>query len=215
MEPRTPESPSKRRRLQQRADAQRAILDATEALLVEDGFDAFSMRRLAERCGYTAPTIYHHFGDKRGLIDALLDERIGKLLGRLRRVPRGPDPTGTVRALAEAFVRFGVQNPTHYWLLTAPRADDSPPPESVEQIRAFFEEPLTELEREGRLRTSDMEEAKQCLWVLLHGVIATRTAHPDYPWSKTMLQTALDAMLRGLVRSEPRGAPQAAGKAAS
>ena len=55
----------------QRSQARRAILDATQSLLVEGGYEAFSMRRLAERCGYTAPTIYHHFGDKPGLIGAL------------------------------------------------------------------------------------------------------------------------------------------------
>ena len=56
------ETPAERRRLRQRTDAQRAILDATEALLVEDGYEQFSMRRLVERCGYTAPTIYRYFG---------------------------------------------------------------------------------------------------------------------------------------------------------
>ena len=29
--------------------------------------------RLAERCGYTAPTIYHYFGDKEGLWLAVLE----------------------------------------------------------------------------------------------------------------------------------------------
>ena len=81
------ESPAERRRLQQRTDAQRAILDATEGLLVEHGYEQFSMRRLVERCGYTAPTIYRYFGDKRGLLDALLEERILGLLTRFRGIP--------------------------------------------------------------------------------------------------------------------------------
>lgn len=205
MQARASETPSGRRRRAQRAEARRAILDASEALLVEDGFDAFSMRRLAQRCGYTAPTIYHHFGDKQGLIDELIDERVRRLLTRLRRVPRGPDPEQNLRALAEAFVRFGLQNPTHYQLLTAPRPDDSPEPESAEQLRALFEDPLRELERAGRLRTPDLEEAKQCLWVLLHGVISTRTSLPHHPWSKTLVRSALDAMLRGLLHPGGRG----------
>jgi len=61
------------RRSAQRAQVRRAVLDATESLLLEAGEEQFSIRRLVERCGYTAPTIYHHFGDKKGLIDALLD----------------------------------------------------------------------------------------------------------------------------------------------
>ena len=94
------ETPAERRRSQQREEARRAILDATEALLVEDGYEQFSMRRLAARCGYTAPSIYHHFGDKQGLLDALLEERFQRLLVRLRRVRTEGDPVDTLRAQA-------------------------------------------------------------------------------------------------------------------
>lgn len=197
------ESPAARRRLQQREEAQRAILDATEALLVEDGYEGFSMRRLAERCGYTAPTVYHYFGDKQGLLDALLEERLRRLLVRLRRAKRSDDPLEAIRALAEAFVRFGLQNPTHYQLLTAPRPDAEEPPPSGEEARALFEEPIRELERAGRLR-SDFEEVKQCIWVLLHGVISMQTSRPEEGWSKSLLETSLDALLRGLTRTDSR-----------
>ena len=72
------------RREQQRSDARRALLAAAESILVEDGYDQFSMRRLAERCGYTAPTIYHDFGDKLGLLDAVLETRFRELLQAIR-----------------------------------------------------------------------------------------------------------------------------------
>ena len=84
--------PAAQRRLRQRQQARRAILDATQALLVEGGFERFSMRRLADRCGYTPPTVYYYFGDKQGLIDALLEERFSLLLSRLRRVLQSPVP---------------------------------------------------------------------------------------------------------------------------
>ena len=40
MDPQRSERPSERRRREQRQDARRAILDATEALLVEEGYDS-------------------------------------------------------------------------------------------------------------------------------------------------------------------------------
>ncbi len=201
------ETPAERRRLRQRTDAQRAILDATEALLVEDGYEQFSMRRLVERCGYTAPTIYRYFGDKRGLIDALLEERIRRLLSRFRGIPSERDPVETVRALAEEFVRFGLENPTHYRLLTAYRPESEPRPPAAEEAEAFFEQPLEVLIRDGRLVTKDLEEAKQCLWALLHGVISLRTSRPDYAWSSSLLATSLQALLHGLVRAAPGANP--------
>ena len=64
------------------------------------------MRRLAHRCGYTAPTIYHHFGDKQGLIDAVAAARIETVLARVRRVRRREDPLDTLRAMLLEFARL-------------------------------------------------------------------------------------------------------------
>jgi AcrR family transcriptional regulator len=193
------ETASERRRHQHREDARRAILDATEALLIEHGFDRFSMRRLAERCGYTAPTIYHYFGDKKGLFDALLEERFGRMVETLRRVRRNGDPADTLLAIAQAGVRFGLRNPTQIQLLTALRPDPSDPPQSSVEARELLEAPLAELAREGRLLTRDTEEAFQCLWIAMHGLMTMLMMRPDYSWSKNVVRAALSAMVRGLV----------------
>ncbi len=188
------------KRLARRDDPRRAILDATEELLVAYGYEGFSIRKLVGRCGYTAPTLYHYFGDKRGLIDALVEERFGRLLRRLRRVPRGGDPVAYLRALAHAFVRFGLRNPTHYRLLMTPRPEGSPPPRSAEAARAVFDAPLVEIADQGRLRMDDLECAMQSIWSLLHGQISLRIIRPDFGWSSSLLDISLDALLDGLVR---------------
>lgn len=195
------------RRRDRRGQARRAILDATESLLVEAGYERFSIRRLVERCGYTAPTIYHHFGDKPGLFDALLEERFQKLFRQLRRVPRGDDPVDYLRALAQAFVRFGLRHPNHYRLLALPREPDWAPPRSIEESRETLERALHELWEAGRLRAGDVESAGQALWALSHGLISLRTNRPDQPWSKTGIEDSIDALLRGLVAPEPAQRP--------
>jgi AcrR family transcriptional regulator len=194
---------SEQRRREQRAQVRRSILDATEALLLEEGEERFSMRRLVERCGYTAPTLYHHFGDKTGLIDALLDERFERLARQLKRVPRGGDSVGYLRAIGLAFVRFGLRNPTHHRLLFAPRAQPHAPPRSALEVQEMLEQAWTELWEEGRLRAGDAGAAGQAMYCLLYGLTARRLARPDHPWSKTGIEDALDALLRGLVAPEP------------
>jgi AcrR family transcriptional regulator len=195
----SPDTPAERRRLQQREDARRAILDGVEALLVEDGYGRFSMRRLAIRCGYTAPTIYHYFGGKQRLIDAVLEERFARILVRIRRVGRRGDPAESVRAQLDAFVRFSLENPTHYRLLAVPRPDDAPPPASAEAARAELETPLAALLAAGRLRARSVDEAVQCLWAVLHDVISLRINGPSELWVDNLEEFALDTVLRGLV----------------
>jgi AcrR family transcriptional regulator len=191
------------RRSEQRAQVRRSILDATEALLLEEGEERFSIRRLVERCGYTAPTIYHHFGDKEGLIDTLVDERFERLAQQLKRVPRGGDPVGYLRAIGRAFVRFGLRNPTHHRLLFAPRAQQHAPPRSAQEVQEMLEQAWTELWEEGRLRAGDAAAAGQALFCLLYGLTDRRIARPAHDWSKTGIEDAIDALLRGLVAPEP------------
>jgi TetR/AcrR family transcriptional regulator len=50
------------------------ILDAAQALFVEHGFAAVSMRQLAARSGVTKSLIHHHFGSKEALWE-LVKER--------------------------------------------------------------------------------------------------------------------------------------------
>jgi AcrR family transcriptional regulator len=201
-------TPSARRRDQQRQGARRAILAAAESLLVEDGLERFSMRRLASRCGYTAPTIYHHFGDKQGLIDAVVAARFDFVLARVRRLRRREDPVDTLRAMLLKLARLGLENPTHYRILAIPRPSDSAPLQQAEQVRALLEEPLGELARAERLREGGVEEAVQFVWALLHGLVSLHINRPDYAWSKRILELSLDAALRGLVlplRGDGRG----------
>jgi AcrR family transcriptional regulator len=195
--------PAERRRLRQREEARRAILEATESLLVEGGFGAFSMRRLAERCGYTAPTVYYYFGDKQGLIDALLEERFAILLQRLRRVPASADPLERIRRLVLAFVRFGLKHPTHYRLLTTPRADPATRAPSSDKIMALFAGPMEALAAQGRLHSDDLEAARQVVWVTMHGLISLRDGRDDYAWVRHLSEIAVDTTLRGLIKPEP------------
>ena len=195
------------RRLRYRADTRRAILDAAEELLVEGGPDAFSMRRLAERCGCTAPTLYHYFRDKPGLIVELLEERLQGLARELRAVKPSRDPLQTVCALGTAFARFGLRNPGHYQLLVAPRGDDTPDPPSTEEVQRLFLDPLEELVRRGDLAEGELERLRQGLWCLLHGFILLQSTHPDHAWEPALLDASLDAMIRGSLRPAPPRAP--------
>ncbi|HEY8493034.1 MAG TPA: TetR/AcrR family transcriptional regulator [Myxococcota bacterium] len=203
--------PAERRRRPSRADARRAILDATEALLLEDGLEAFSMRRLVDRCGYTAPTIYHYFGDKQSLIDELVEQRCRVLLRSLRRVPVSDDPVADLRAMCLAFVRFGLRHRTFYRLLSMPLDAGRTPPPSAEAARARLQAPLEKLAAAGRV-PAGIEPTGQALWAYLHGHILLRTARPDHPWEPGVLELGLDALVRGLIlpdraRPDPAFAP--------
>jgi AcrR family transcriptional regulator len=194
-------SPAETRRARQREEARRAILDATEALLLEAGGEAFGVRALAARCGYTAPTIYHYFGDKDGLIDALLEERFARLLAEVRTVPQGDDPLENLRGMLRAYLRFAERNPTFYRVILAGRDEPDRSPPSVETTVETMMQPWEDLRAAGRLDV-DPEAASQSLWGLIHGLTALRVARPEHEWAPNLTEIAVEAMLRGLVREK-------------
>jgi len=206
-----PLSPAELRRSRQREEARRAILDATEWLLIEAGGEAFGLRALAARCGYTAPTIYHYFGDKDGLIDALLEERFSRLLAEVRRVEQGADPVENLRGMLRAYLRFGERNPAFYRVILASRRDgpDRSPP-SVEATVALMMRPWEELSAAGRLGDTSPDAASQAFWALIHGLTALRVARPEHDWAPNLTEIAVEAMLRGMVQDGAVGSTRKA-----
>jgi len=180
-----------------------AILAATEALLLAEGVSGMSIRKVTERCGYTAPTIYHHFGDKAGLLASLLEERFREIYELMVSIPRGDDPASYLSEMARAFVRFALDNPDHYRLLSVPGLDPRTVP-SAEASRELVRRALEELAARGTLATNDIDAAYETTWAVLHGVLSLRLLRPDYPFSDQTIELAFDVIERGLLRSAPK-----------
>jgi len=185
------------RRQQNRADARRTILNATESLLADSGLQGFSMRGLVDRCGYSAPTIYHYFGDKPGLIDAVLEERLEDLVAQLERAPVMANPVAQARALCLDFARWGIRNPTHYHLMNEPRVQDLPPGSAHQKAVDLMSEPLNALIQGGQISEVQLELIRQSLWACLHGLISLPAVRPDFDWSPNLLEASVDVLLAG------------------
>ncbi|MBW2388007.1 MAG: TetR/AcrR family transcriptional regulator [Deltaproteobacteria bacterium] len=188
---------AQQRRSENRAGTRRAILDATEALLLEAGHRGFSLRRLVERCGYSAPTIYHHFKDKDGLIDALLEQRLGLLVDDLKRVPLTDDPVENLRSLTRAFALFGLRNPTHYQLLMQSREEDAGVIESAEEARRLMEIPAEQIAERDWIELGDLEALRQAIWTMVHGIVSMHALRPDVEWKPELLDQSIEGIIRG------------------
>jgi len=191
------------RRARAREEARRAILDATELLLIESGGIDFSIRSLSKRCGYSAPTVYHYFGDKDGLIDALLEERVAVLADAIERVPVTSDALADLRAVLRTFVAYSVKHPTFdklMWTVSSKGQSRTTP--AMERLSARVRPPQEALAQSGRLGDGDVDSAGQMIWALLHGLSALRVIEPAHPWAPNLGERALDTLLRGMTRAE-------------
>jgi AcrR family transcriptional regulator len=92
----------------------RQIVDAAHELLEEEGAEALTMRRLAERLGIQAPSIYKHFADKRELEAALISDGFEQSARTFESAVR----RGGLAGLARAYRRFARTHPHLYRLMT-------------------------------------------------------------------------------------------------
>jgi AcrR family transcriptional regulator len=180
----------------------RAILESTRSLLIELGASQLTIRRVEERSGFKAPTIYHHFRDKTGLIDSLLEEDCADLYARLCHVPRRANPLEYLRELARAYLWFGLSNPTHYALISAPRRESARPLPSAEAARELVFRALLAASDSGTLAGRDPEAVFQAVWAVLHGVVSLAVSRPDHPWRPELVDLALEAIEHGILHKE-------------
>ncbi|WP_420832126.1 TetR/AcrR family transcriptional regulator [Nocardia huaxiensis] len=92
---------------QERSDAARnrqLLLDAAEALVREHGAEAVTMDAVAKRAGVGKGTVFRRFGNRSGLMHALLDQSEKKLQAAYMF---GPPPLGPGAAPVDRLVAFG------------------------------------------------------------------------------------------------------------
>jgi AcrR family transcriptional regulator len=69
------------------------ILDVALALFAERGYDATSMREIAERVGFTKAALYYHFDSKADIVRSMLvdtEQQVAGLVDWARAQPRTP-----------------------------------------------------------------------------------------------------------------------------
>ncbi|UUT35375.1 TetR/AcrR family transcriptional regulator [Microbacterium elymi] len=182
---------------------------AARSLLVEHPRREPSTRELYEAAGVAAPTLYHHFGDKDGLLQAVIEEAFAAYLERKRAVPRSGDLLVDFAAGWEMHVGFGVENPVLYALM-----HDREEGRSATRTAQIAEEQLRlglETLAEAGLLRMDVDEAVAMTMAMAIGCVTQlnrRGGTATGPLARSMC-TALMAELTGHC-SEPADAGQAA-----
>ncbi|MBB82265.1 MAG: hypothetical protein CL931_00460 [Deltaproteobacteria bacterium] len=196
-------SPQQARRERRRQEARRTILDAAESLVIESHGSDFSIRALGERSGYSAPTVYHYFGDKEGLIEALLDERVSRLAEELERVAPTGDAQADLRAMLLAYFHFSADNPNVTRLMTTlSRKGESREPDAMRRVKDRIGGAVDRFGESGRLGVFDRDSAGRVLWALAYGLVSLRVSQPEFILDDRFVERALDALFLGMAEME-------------
>jgi AcrR family transcriptional regulator len=111
-------------------DSRSALLRAALSLFAARGYDGVGVQQVAEAAGVAKPTLYHFFGSKRGLLEALFAEYGSQLDNAVQQAAEYTgDLALTLERVAAAYVRFATREPVFYrlelGLYFAPRESDA------------------------------------------------------------------------------------------
>jgi AcrR family transcriptional regulator len=89
-------------------DNKSTILQIALGLFAERGYEAVGVAELCDASGVAKPTLYHYYGSKRGLLDAIIRERGGPLLARVSRAAAAFSPYDVPQVLEGIALAFAA-----------------------------------------------------------------------------------------------------------
>jgi AcrR family transcriptional regulator len=214
---------TKERREREREEIRTKILDAARGLFARDGYDAVSMRRIADAIEYSPTAIYIHFADKAALMRELCRRDFGRMAEQYRSIQEIADPVERIRQLGFGYIRFAVTHPNHFRLMFMTKPADEVVMNEREMKEAGHGDPnqdsyallklcVQQAIDQGRLRPelTDADLVAQLLWAGVHGVASLHITRPERddwcPWlgADQLSREMVDLILRGILREGKR-----------
>ena len=201
------------RREREKAEFRSEVLRAARKIVIRDGFDALSMRKIAESIEYSPGTIYLYFESRDAIAKALCQQSFVELVRALAPAAAIKDPRKRLEKFGELYVRFGLEHAESYRLVFMEDAkfstpmfkDDHDDRSPGQQALGFLIAAFEELKAQKRIPTSaNCAELADLLWVSVHGIVSLKLTCPEYPETSTDRLTRLmsNALLDGIIGRE-------------
>ncbi|ALG11490.1 TetR/AcrR family transcriptional regulator [Kibdelosporangium phytohabitans] len=181
-------------------DLRTRMLEAAEQLLDSSPDRDISTRAVCEAVGVGAPALYRLFGDKNGLLSAVVDHGFERYLSIKRITRPSPDPVADVAAGWDNHIRFALEHPTVYRLMYSPSL--SAVPKAAGEAFELLHGLLERCAEAGRLRIPP-EQAAQTIMTASVGVALSLVTQPDTFTDKGLSERVRDAVFASVFADEP------------
>lgn len=193
------------RRLRQKVEVKTSILQAAWQLVLEEGWQALSIRKIADAIEYSVPVIYTHFENKDAILQEFTKDGFRLLTESIVQQRDGqPDPSQQLVAIAQGYWDFAFAHKEYYQLMFGLGI---PPCEQMNQVTEMkqFSDVLIGVIQEA-INTSQQPEVNAFLkfhtyWSILHGLVSIQMIDRqpiENPWSQLVLKDAIDGYIKAL-----------------
>ncbi|MBA2453063.1 MAG: TetR/AcrR family transcriptional regulator [Chloroflexia bacterium] len=164
-------------------DTRALILEAARDAFVISGYEGASIREVARRAGISHGTIYLHFRDKDDLLYQVSEHEYGRLLGRLRALPRTRDPIQRLGDALREVGKYGLEFPHQYELMMGHRpasflGSDAPRfGPRADEVGSFIGDLVREAQKRSFLSPAVGDLDELALIAGMHGVVTMFALH--------------------------------------
>ena len=206
------------RREREKQELREQISDAARTLFAQEGFEAVTMRKIAESIEYSPTAIYLYFKDKEELLREICVQDFRQLAHHFQSIAQIQDPVEKLRRTGLAYVDFGLTHPNHYRLMFMTPKPAAQHPDEVrlqkgnpeEDAYAFLRMIVLDCIAQGKFRAelTDAESVSQILWAGVHGLVSLHIVMCKEEWVcfrpvRELAETLIDTQLNGMLR-QPR-----------
>lgn len=185
----------------------RQLLDAAERLSATHGWEALTVRRIAEEAGTSTRAVYALFGSKEGLEQGLHQAMFTRLRDLLQARERTDDPRRDIAVQSLAYRQWAVERPERYALAMHRFVGKRSRPRSDEGL-AVSREALGELRQAVRrcadagllLGDRDPEDVVTHMRAMVHGLAEFENLGMLGPDPEAHWLAAVTAQLDGYVQ---------------
>jgi AcrR family transcriptional regulator len=192
-------------KLQERTILRQEILDVAREMFVAEGYANVSMRKIADKIGYSPTTIYLYFRDKADLLHQICEESFAQLARNISSIQHlSANSLEKLRMGMREYINFGLKHPSHYeviFIIPIQSAVGSDYESS--QGKVAFETLRSSVGacvKDKLLKDNDIELASQTLWAGIHGVTSLLITHCDFPFveREKLIDSVIETLISGL-----------------
>jgi AcrR family transcriptional regulator len=177
-----------RRSAEHEQETRRRISQVASRLFAEEGFEAVSMRRLAQEAGCGTMSLYGYFPSKNAILRSLWEDCFAELFPRIQEASRRGTPRQRLERAATAFVNYWCEQPQHYRLVFLNQDHRSGEEryyvDSSPVIARFdlFRELIARVQAAGQGRAGEPQVQSEALICALIGLCHALITIPEFQW---------------------------------
>jgi AcrR family transcriptional regulator len=193
---------SKERIARLKEDTRNNILDAALEIVKEDGWQALSMRKIADKIEYTAPIIYEYFENKEGILFELTRKGYIILGQEVKKASeQDSEPSKQLETMWIAYWNFAFEHKELYQLMYGVEMNccyrKNEFPEAELSLNLFFEK-IKEV-----MTAPDPDKDFVCrkfytFWSIIHGLISINLVNRGR--GQEMNQQILQDAIKGIIK---------------